>query len=432
MMLLVLKHILIFSLATHQVSSFVHKSEDDLACTTPYNKPGRCIGLRKCRNVLELLRRPIPQDVLWYIRRSVCKFEGFLPDVCCPSERVVIGNQEATTAPTTTTNIPAVDGSWGAWSIWGVCSASCGGGVEVRRRKCDNPPPSNGGSTCQGEDEDSRKCGEIKCNTGVEIPTDCGVRNGGNFRVVGGKPAKLNSWPWIAALGYTDPHSVGVKYLCGGTLITTKHILTAAHCINDDLKTVLLGDHVIGDDNDGANPEEYEIANVFKHESYNSRSYNNDIAVLELAEEVTFKKGISPACLPSTSPSLLQEKFVKEGAYVVGWGAVHFRGPQSNELLEGLISVVTNEECETKFKSFRHIKINDKKMCARDLNNRIDACQGDSGGPLIIQKRADDRRYRFFVVGVVSFGYRCAVKGFPGVYTRVSEFDNWIREKVKA
>jgi len=77
------------------------------------------------------------------------------------------------------------------------------------------------------------------------------------------------------------------------------------------------------------------------------------------------------------------------------------------------------------------VKINDNKLCARDLNSIIDACQGDSGGPLVLQKRADDRKYRFFLVGVVSFGYRCAVKGFPGVYTRVSEYDDWIREKVR-
>merc|ERR1719347_938843 len=71
---------------------FAHLQKDELACTTPYNQPGRCIGLRQCRNILELLRRPIPQDVLWYVRRSVCKFEGFLPDVCCPENNNINNN----------------------------------------------------------------------------------------------------------------------------------------------------------------------------------------------------------------------------------------------------------------------------------------------------------------------------------------------------
>merc|ERR1719347_35058 len=99
---------------------FAHLQKDELACTTPYNQPGRCIGLRQCRNILELLRRPIPQDVLWYVRRSVCKFEGFLPDVCCPENKIIIGQQIDTTTTTTTTPIttttPELLPAWGAWS----------------------------------------------------------------------------------------------------------------------------------------------------------------------------------------------------------------------------------------------------------------------------------------------------------------------------
>ena len=91
-------------------------------------------------------------------------------------------------------------------------------------------------------------------------------------------------------------------------MITSKHVLTAAHCVKDDLVTVLLGEHIIGDDDDKANPEEFKVANVIKHEEYNSRSYDNDIAIIELKEEVTFKKGISPICLPSIASNLDGEK----------------------------------------------------------------------------------------------------------------------------
>ena len=57
----------------------------------------------------------------------------------------------------------------------------------MRRRKCDNPAPSRGGQSCEGKDQDTRVCGELECKAAVEIPTDCGIRKGGNFRVVGGK-----------------------------------------------------------------------------------------------------------------------------------------------------------------------------------------------------------------------------------------------------
>ena len=63
-------------------------------------------------------------------------------------------------------------------------------------------------------------------------------------------------------------------------MITTKHVLTAAHCVKDDLVTVLLGEHVIGDDDDKANPEEFKVANVIKHEAFNSRSYARSIAII--------------------------------------------------------------------------------------------------------------------------------------------------------
>ena len=103
-----------------------------------------------------------------------------------------------------------------------------------------------------------------------------------------------------------------MKYLCGATLITRKHVLTAAHCIKKDLTSVLLGEHILGKDDDGAMPEEFKIANVTKHENYNRRSYNNDIAIIELESEVTFKKGIVPACLPSIASTLDGETVSKK------------------------------------------------------------------------------------------------------------------------
>jgi len=199
--------------------------------------------------------------------------------------------------------------------------------------------------------------------------------------------------------------------------------------------TVLLGEHVLHDDNDGANPEEFKVVKVTSHKEYNTRSLVNDLAIVEFEHGTDFKKGIHPACLPFTSPTTFlppnsKENLVNENVYIAGWGATDFRKATSNVLLQGSVSIVSESECKEKFSQFKNVDISPTQICARDKNDRIDACQGDSGGPMIVLKRAEDGKYRLFLLGVVSFGYRCAVKGFPGVYTRVSEYEDWIRETI--
>ena len=111
---------------------------------------------------------------------------------------------------------------------------------------------------------------------------------------------------------------------------------------------------MIGNDTDAVDPEEFRVVNMTIHENYNSRTFENDIALVEFEKEVTFKKGIQPACLPSKTPKLLKEKFVSKGVYIAGWGATSFRGPTSNLLLQGIISVVSNQECKEKFSQFKN------------------------------------------------------------------------------
>merc|ERR1719392_556168 len=113
----------------------------------------------------------------------------------------------------------------------------------------------------------------------------------------------------------------------------------------------------MGDDKDGANPEEFLIAKITKHENFRAGSLDEDIAVIELDSEVIFKEGIQPVCLPSKTPELLDSLFVSEGAFLTGWGRTGWDGEKSDILLEGLLSVTSNKECQDRYSGFDGVTI---------------------------------------------------------------------------
>merc|ERR1712227_339928 len=95
---------LLSSLGSSQISFGGPPPEkEENKCTTPDGKEGECIGLRRCNNILVLLRKPIATEAIKYLRASVCSFSGFLPDVCCPAEPVTFGNSQVTTTSKSTT-----------------------------------------------------------------------------------------------------------------------------------------------------------------------------------------------------------------------------------------------------------------------------------------------------------------------------------------
>jgi len=235
----------------------------------------------------------------------------------------------------------------------------------------------------------------------------CGIPNKSN-RIVGGVETEANEYPW--QVGLVSPW--GRTPWCGGTLISNRHVMTAAHCTYGKTPSdfqVLLGEHKTDDDKQ----TKVEVATITNDPRYDPDTFRNDFSILTLKEPITFTREISPACLPSDTTEL----YAGQVATVSGWGTLKSQGHQPTVLMEVDVTVTTEEFC----KSVYGADISKVNLCAMDAGK--DSCQGDSGGPLVIQEYG-----RYALIGVVSFGYGCAYPNVPGVYARVTERKDWIKE----
>lgn len=262
------------------------------------------------------------------------------------------------------------------------------------------------------------------------LPSGCGQTNVSVSRIVGGRESEPGAWPWMAAI-YINSGGVN-SAACGGALVTPRHVVTAAHCVVVGHRatnlpassfTVRLGDHNLVRSDDPVTPVEVPVAKVERHADFVARTFKNDVAVLTLERPVTFTKFVRPVCLPYGDDFATRD-LNGYHAFVTGWGTTAFNGESSDVLKEAQIKIWDEETCKTAFK--KEVPISKVYLCAGDGNGRQDSCQGDSGGPLVLP---DDGR--FFLIGVVSFGKRCATAGYPGVYTRLTEFLPWLSERLQ-
>jgi|GEM_PF-2414503 len=237
-------------------------------------------------------------------------------------------------------------------------------------------------------------------------------------RIVGGIDAPLGKWPSMAAI-YENRPGKPPRFFCGGTIIGTQWMLTAAHCAASMLKEGNPASYFIREgtqDLNSSKKRDIDVVDVVLNETYAPQVMLNDIALLKLN---------SPASAPrqklvsqTLSATLVSNKRMST---VIGFGLTSENGSVSARLKQVDIPIVGEPACRQVYGADRITAAN---FCAGEQDQ--DSCQGDSGGPLFVVNEAGEQ----LQAGVVSWGKGCARQGFYGVYASVGNFEQWIKQHV--
>ncbi|CAK1552314.1 unnamed protein product [Leptosia nina] len=268
------------------------------------------------------------------------------------------------------------------------------------------------------------------------LPKNCGRIYGD--RIVGGTQAKLYELPWMTLISYVTRD--GQRFECGGSIINSRYILTAAHCVvGKKIAGVRVGEYnyltdVDSSDNPLENTCEEWIQDIYveeeiPHENYQQLTQGvlNDIALLRVQDEIEFNHpNVKPICLP-LSVDLQKKNIVGKNGTVAGWGVTE-TDMGSPVLLKVDVPVHGKLKCEGFYNRNTAGYRVTNQFCAGELNK--DSCGGDSGGPFMVQQsyRGKDSLVQY---GIVSFGPRKCGSTFPGVYTDVTKYVDWILDKIR-
>ncbi|XP_006897052.1 PREDICTED: tissue-type plasminogen activator [Elephantulus edwardii] len=295
---------------------------------------------------------------------------------------------------------------------------------------------------CRNPDEDEKPWCHVLKNHRLtweycDMPqcSTCGLRQykQPQFRIKGGLYTDITSHPWQAAIFVKNRRSPGERFLCGGTLINSCWVLSAAHCFQErypfeHIKVVLGKTYQLIS---GEEEQRFEIKQYFVHEKFDDDTYDNDIALLQLKSNslqcAQESNSVRPACLPE--PNLQLPDWTE--CELSGYGRHEATSPSYSERLkEAHVRLYPANHCTSEHLFNKTVTNN--MLCAGDTRSGgshvslHDACKGDSGGPLVCMTDQ-----RMTLVGIISWGIGCGQKDIPGVYTKVTNYLGWIQNRIK-
>ena len=282
-------------------------------------------------------------------------------------------------------------------------------------------------------------------------------------RIYGGRVSTIGQWPWQISVRIFSEDQITMKHHCGGSIISSNYVVSAAHCFKNQL-----------DQNPNfsvdilTNTDKWDLANEFYkvytgpevlqyykekefsfyifrskriivHPQYlGPPNYSYDVSVIQLQHHIPFNhpafyEKVMPICLETEeimpgnqdSYNLNNQTYQDTDFWVTGWGKTSDEIIRSPQLMAVKLPFFDFELCKRRYQTYhRDYEVNELMLCAGGEEGK-DSCQGDSGGPLV-------RRFytqQWVLSGIVSFGASCGVQGSPGIYSKVSKIADWVYDQ---
>uniref|UniRef100_A0A8C0FYK3 Peptidase S1 domain-containing protein n=1 Tax=Bubo bubo TaxID=30461 RepID=A0A8C0FYK3_BUBBB len=230
-------------------------------------------------------------------------------------------------------------------------------------------------------------------------------------RIIGGEEAVPYSWPWQVSVQISDEH------VCGGAVLAREWVVTAAHCLNSKWLVI----YILHFD---SLPHPHKTGDLKCN--FNKTTMDSDIALLQLAEPLEFNPYVGPVCLPAKEEAVQPSRV----CVVTGWGAHEADREKGRKLHQLEVPILVLDTCQSYYINLPS-KVTQRMICAGfPLEEGKDSCTGDSGGPLVCP--SEDNSGFYTLHGITSWGLGCGEKSYPGVYTNVGVFVDWIKHSVNS